>query len=185
MIGMRHVGLMMAALLAPSAADWAIWDDCYRYVADRNRPFAEQNLTDQALQGLRVNVMALYDLEGRLVWGRALDLEAGSPVRLRDLSGPLPKRHPLLSLGARKGGGAGLYRDGDRLLVVVGHPILTSDGKGPSRGTVLLARFLDHAPIDPPRIARLRTSRLSRSAASLSTRAVTSAKKIVSPAGEG
>lgn len=134
-----------AQLLAPSATDWAVWDDTYRFVADRNHAYVETNLTDEALEGLKVHFMALYDRQGRRVWGKAVDPASGEPVELRGLSSSLPPGHPLLEMGVRDGGFGGVYEDGGRLLLLVGHPILTSARTGPARGVFLLGRVLDGA----------------------------------------
>jgi len=62
----HHLGL--------ASNDWAYWDDAREFVSGRNGEFIGSNLTFAAFTELHVNLMLFYDVEGRLVWGRAYDL---------------------------------------------------------------------------------------------------------------
>ena len=63
------------AHLASTAADWAFWDASRDFVEGRNDGFAAENLTDAALQTLKLDLVYLYDRDGVLRWGRAFDRE--------------------------------------------------------------------------------------------------------------
>ncbi len=132
-------------LLAPSVADWSIWDDLYRFVGERDPAFIDANLAPSTLDDLRVDYFAVYDRAGERVWASTREPSGGGAVRLGELDEPrLPEGHVLLC-GDTTRERAGLYRAGEHVLWVAAHAILTSEGEGPSRGTVVMARFLDEA----------------------------------------
>lgn len=134
-------------VLIPSATDWATWDDTYRFVADGNPEYREANLNAKALESLKVNLLAIYDLQGRRAWGLAYDHEAGREMALGELSADrLDPAHPLLGAGSKETV-AGLYRSDAGLFIVASRPVLTSAGEGPVRGRVLLGRLLDEDAI--------------------------------------
>ncbi len=135
-------------LLGPSAADWANWDDTYNFVADGNEAYIEANLNAPALASLKVNFLGIYDLEGRLVWGLAVDPDSEAELaRPAFLADRLPLGHPLRSDSAATEPVSGLLRTPAGPVLFVSHPILTSDGAGPARGNVIMGRLLDAAAI--------------------------------------
>ncbi len=129
--------------------DWASWDDMYRFLDDRNEAFVAGNLTDSMLTQLDLDMVMILDTDGHKVWGRFKNQTAGVPRTIDEFEGSsLPAGHPLL---AQSGGAAaadqpftrGLYRTEHAPLLVASRPVLTSEGVGPSRGTVIMGRFLD------------------------------------------
>jgi sensor domain CHASE-containing protein len=60
-----------------TAQDWATWDDMYAFVENGNEAFVAENLTPTALMHIRMQMMAVLDGSGRLVWGGALDAADG------------------------------------------------------------------------------------------------------------
>lgn len=135
-----------AELLVPSASDWGTWDDTYRFVEDRNQEYLDANLNAKALQSLKVNLLAFYDTAGRRIWGLAYDHEAEAELALGELSAEvLDQPHPLFGEPGKNEPMAGVYRTDAGLFVLASSPILTSEGKGPNRGRVVLGRWLDDA----------------------------------------
>ncbi|WP_200373557.1 CHASE4 domain-containing protein [Thiocystis violacea] len=134
-------------LLALTLNDWALWDDTYRFLKDRNQGYLTSNLNLDTLQGLAVNAMAFYDQAGDLIWGMAYDLGAEQPLELPTLmparisAGHFPRQAdagdetPKATLG--------LFQTPRGPFLVVAMPALTSAGEGPPIGHVMLARLLD------------------------------------------
>ena len=54
--------------LSTKLADWAQWDDMYRYVEDLNPRFQKSNLMPQALQALKLDFLAIVNSRGRIVF---------------------------------------------------------------------------------------------------------------------
>ena len=141
-----------AAQLKLIAADWALWDDAYRFMQDRNPAFARANLTDKTLSALDVDFMIFADKTGRIVYSKAID-----PVSRRGVPLPAGFSHYLASQLPRlrlvdpnttKAGAAHLAAG--PLLVAV-QPISSSNGSAPSDGLFITGYFLS-----PNRLAELR-----------------------------
>lgn len=137
-----------AELLIPSATDWATWDDTYQFMEDQNEEFSASNLNLKALESLRANLLAFYDVEGKRVWGVSYDFEKEEDLALGELSDEsLESTHPLLAASDANKTVAGLRVTPAGTLLVVSRPILNSNGEGPSRGRVVIGRLLDEAAI--------------------------------------
>ncbi|MEI6310263.1 MAG: CHASE4 domain-containing protein, partial [bacterium] len=120
------------------AKDWAWWDDTYAFMEDTNETYRASNLTASTFSILGLNWLALLDTEGKLVFGAQYDSGTGalSPFngdRLHDLGlWPLPSQEE-----------AGLLAGAEGPFLLAARPILTSEGEGPSRGTLLFGRAMD------------------------------------------
>ncbi|RJX36163.1 MAG: HAMP domain-containing protein [Desulfurivibrio sp.] len=135
-------------LLIPSATDWATWDDTYQFMADRNADYHNANLNAVALESLKANLLAFYDVEGRRVWGLGYDFDNGQEMALGELSeAGLRLPHPLLGSPGTEETVAGLYRTAAGIFLMASRPILTSEGEGPGRGRVVIGRLLNEEAI--------------------------------------
>lgn len=135
-------------LLSPSANDWGSWNDCYQYLGDRNQEFYDSNLNVESIGYLQVDRAAIYDLEGRCIWGVAVSPEGEQIVESTPaLPATLPRSHPILADSTDRAGIAGVLPSPAGPLLVAAHPILTTEGEGPARGTMVMARLLDGAAI--------------------------------------
>ncbi len=127
------------------STDWASWDDLYDYVFDGNQAFVDSNFQWNTLLKTDIHLMYVIDSEGRIVYGETRLPGSGEVAPMTTLpSGSFPPNHHLLIVPANLTSRAGVHltEHGPMLLAI--HRILTSEGRGPSRGTLLLGRFLDH-----------------------------------------
>jgi two-component system, cell cycle sensor histidine kinase and response regulator CckA len=135
--------------LSSRAADWAAWDDTYRFVTDRNGAFEEANLGDDTFVNLDLSLMLLFNASGQLVFGKAFDwagqaatpLPPGLDSYVASIPGLLHHEDAKSSVV-----GVALLPDGPVLLV--SRPIITSRREGPIRGTLVMARSLDARAVD-------------------------------------
>ena len=119
---------------------WAAWDDTWNFVVEPNQAYVDSNLGTVGFHKNQINLLYICDEEGKVVWGRILDLVDDRPIVLRELPGEaLSPSHPLLLEQGRK---AGVWRTGHGPMLVSSKPILDSRRNGPSRGTVLMGRFV-------------------------------------------
>ncbi|MBI4313123.1 MAG: HAMP domain-containing protein [Chloroflexi bacterium] len=131
------------ATLDATAQDWATWDDTYGFVEDGNEAFASSTLADGSFVNNRLNVMLFVHSSGRLVFSKAYDLEnrRETPVPPSLLAhiapGSLLLDHEMHSRMA------GFLSLPEGTLLVSSHPILTSEGFGPPRGSLVFGRYLD------------------------------------------
>lgn len=132
------------ALLAPTSKDWAYWDDTYRFAEDRNVDYVRGNLDEASQANLKVNLLAYYDVDGKQLWSRGLDFNSKRSFSIDEFSrSRLPAGYPLLTHGDAPIVRAGLLDSSRGPMLVVSTPILHSDRSGPSRGTLIMGRFLD------------------------------------------
>lgn len=125
--------------------DWATWDDTYRYVADRNADYAKANLLDTGLAvNLGLNFFALYNARGQPVvqrfYPQGQTVSQPLPPALERLLRQTPK---LMKHGDLKGDTLGLTKLPQGLLLLASQPIITTEGKGPINGTLIMGRLVN------------------------------------------
>jgi|GEM_PF-1392357 len=123
--------------------DWAAFDDTYQFVKDRNQNFIDTNPTDQSFVNSSLNLIAIIDRSGQIVYSKAFDLDQQQEVPLpQDLSLELSNKqlnyHPVIESKI-----AGIIQLEEGPLLVASRPILTSNGEGPIAGCIVMGRFLD------------------------------------------
>ncbi len=129
-------------------ADWSVWDDAYEFVQNGNDRFIQSNLVDAQLANMHVNMMIFINNDNRIVFGTGFDLERGKkvpiPERIRThlVKGDRLTQHQTLT-DTR----AGILQLPEGLMIVTSRPIITSEGKGPIRGTLIAGRYLSAAEI--------------------------------------
>lgn len=136
--------------LIPSINDWAVWDETYRFVQERNQDFIDSNLNPLALEQLDVNVLAFYDQADQRIWVGSHSLNPDEPGQLAEIAAP--SRFPPHSIATRQASPdaavGGLLWTPRGLFLVGYRLVLQSSGEGPPMGTILMARFLDEHSID-------------------------------------
>jgi diguanylate cyclase (GGDEF)-like protein len=139
--------------LGDLAKDYGAWDMTYEYMATRDPVFVRANLPTAADTSLNVQFVALLDLSGDVVSGRALD-------RVRRVNTPLPaslaaylSAHKVLAAPHDSAQGMmGVAPLPEAPALLASWPILTTEGHGPARGTLVLGRSLDAGEVG--RLAR-------------------------------
>ncbi len=128
--------------------DWAAWDDTYDFVQSGSEEYIKSNLVLSTFIGNNLNLIYICDVEGHVVWGKIYDADAEREIQLdlfpKDF---LPPTHPLLI------GDSGQHQPGPGVkgiliteagpAAVSAMPILKSNNDGPSRGTLIMGRFLN------------------------------------------
>ncbi len=131
------------------ARDWAHWTDTYQFVGGENPGYVESNLMYETFPGIDMTLMNFYDSKGKLVWGKAYDLETEQEIHLRGFSPEsLTAAHPLIAHRTIDGQAHGVMMTERGAVLVVSRPILTNDKQGPIRGALVLARLLDEGRLD-------------------------------------
>lgn len=122
--------------------DWAEWDDTYQFIRDRNAEYVTSNLNQPTLDRLQINLILFSQPNGAVVFGKSLDTQ-------NQRSGPVPDRllaflksHHLLDRPL-KGQSAGILLLPEGPMLISVRPILTGEGRGPTRGTLIMGRYLD------------------------------------------
>jgi len=135
--------------LSTTAEDWAVWDESYSFVQDRNLSFIEGTLADGAFARNRLNLMLFLDTSGALVYGKGYDLEADKEIPVPDgIWTHLAPNGPLVSSALQSNSASGLVLLPEGGLFIAVHPILTSEGGGPVKGVLVWGRYLSPALVD-------------------------------------
>ncbi len=132
------------AQLSTMTRDWGWWDETYNFIEDGNPDYIRENPTDETLANLRLNLIMYINSSGGIVFGKGVDLhsrkETAIPEGLMELLSPnsvlLQHRDTQSSLS-----GIVLLPEGP--MMIASYPILTSESKGPVRGTLIFGRYLD------------------------------------------
>lgn len=124
--------------------DWAAWDDTYRFVLDGNEEYVRSNVVPETLERKTgVNALFVIDPQGAVKTGLVWDSDQGGELSLSEFpSAHWPVDSPLLQHQSVDDETHSLLLTDAGPMVVAAHPILTSQGAGPIRGTVVMGRIL-------------------------------------------
>lgn len=130
-------------------ADWAVWDDAYAFVQNGDPKFIQSNLISGQLATNQINLIAFIQPSGRITFGTGFDLKTQQkkpiPADLlrRLVTNDRLLRHPTLTSTL-----SGVVSISEGTMMIISRPILTSDNKGPIRGTLVVGRYLDQAEVN-------------------------------------
>jgi len=127
--------------LVIKAADWAQWDDTYRFVVDRNSAYQKSNLSPTTLLSLHINFIAFLDCKNKLVFSQVVD---GDSVYRADAALLAQRYNLITTLRTSQKPVSGIVLFEKRPMVIAALPIVQSDGAGPSRGVFMFGRFVDN-----------------------------------------
>ena len=132
-----------ASKVEASVRDYGDWSESYEYMRAPNKAFEEDSFATSAMINLRVNGMAYVTPGGEVVIARWLDIENGRDV-------PAMRGRMLEAIGridfARVLGddsSSSFYvRLGGQIAAIGIAQVRRTDGSGPSRGHVVMARLI-------------------------------------------
>jgi signal transduction histidine kinase len=130
------------------AKDWALWDDTYSFITDRNERYIMTNLLPSAAVYLDINLMAFVDQSRQMVYSLFVDLEKEEAVPVPPGLSQLILEGPLGHHDNVESNIAGIVNYDGNAMMVASWPILTSRGEGPVNGALVFARLLDQSFVD-------------------------------------
>ena len=135
------------------AQDQAKWDDTYHFIDSQNAQYVLSNLVDTTFADLRLNLFVLINPKGEIIFSKGFDLQRRQQIAIpNSLCSYLTLNSPLLAslkqpnLTSRAIQGIIVLPESP--LMVVARPILTSTASGPSRGVLILGRYLNQTEIE-------------------------------------
>ncbi len=132
------------AKLNITAGDWATWDATYAFIEDGNQAYVDENVSEATTARLGLSVLAYVHSSGRIVISKSFDPETGNSIALpENFRAHLVPSDLLLQHPDPKTGVTGVILLPEGPLLVAARPILTSNGEGPSRGTLIMGHYLD------------------------------------------
>jgi signal transduction histidine kinase len=135
--------------LAKSASDWAVWNDSYFFMENRNDEYRQVNIEPiTSYESLHINGLLYYDTSGDLVIAKWYDLQNRTATNVPpDMLAFFSKNRHLLQNRTLNREQSGLVLTSAGPVLVCLYPILPNDGTGPNNGTLIMARSLDPAEI--------------------------------------
>ena len=131
------------AQLSTMTRDWAWWNDTYTFIEDANTQYIESNPTDETLAGLRLNLMLFMNSSGGLVFGKGFNLQEKKETSIpKSFQALLYSGSPILTHHHTLDNLSGIVLLPEGPMLIASYPILTSDWKGPVRGTLIFGRYL-------------------------------------------
>ncbi|MBE9030633.1 response regulator [filamentous cyanobacterium LEGE 11480] len=139
-------------------ADWAIWDDAYEFVQNGDPKFIQSNLIEGQLKTNQINLIAFIQPSGRITFGTGFDLKTNQKTPVpADLLRRFVPSDRLLQHSTLKSSISGVVPLSDGIMMIISRPILTSDNRGPIRGSLVVGRYLDQAEVQKlSKITRLK-----------------------------
>jgi PAS domain S-box-containing protein len=137
------------AVMDANVSDWAPWDDTYAFINTADPAYIKSNLPNtDAFTNIGVELMLFINNSGQIVYGKMVDLESGAEIPIPEsLISQLKVGSPLLSHKEPSDKLDGILSLPEGLMLIASQPILTSQGQGPIRGTLIMGRRLDQAEI--------------------------------------
>jgi PAS domain S-box-containing protein len=128
--------------------DWSSWDDTYEFVQAFDQVYIERNFNDDSFSSYDFNIVAIFDLSGDMVAGKAYDLKESKEIPLPDNFKNILFVQGLINPADMQNGAAGIIDFSGQPALIAARQILNSLAEGPATGTLVMARFLDSQVID-------------------------------------
>ena len=135
--------------LETDTAKWSAWDDTYAFIEDGNDEYIQSNLVDETFITSKLNLMLFVNSSGQIVFSKAFDLknEEETPIP-QDLLEHISGNSHLTSQDGTQNITSGIILLKAGPIIIASQPILTSEDKGPARGTLIFARYLNSETIN-------------------------------------
>jgi signal transduction histidine kinase len=131
--------------------DYSSWDETYSFMVDKSEDFITSELVDVTFSSLRINLFSIVDNEMKPVFVKKFDINNSKEVPLNDLEDKVLKSiyiKKISDIEENKGNFQGIVMFGDVPMLVSSKEILQSNEEGPSRGFLLMGKYLDKETID-------------------------------------
>ncbi len=124
--------------------DWAMWDDTYKFVKNKNKDFIKSNLVESTFTAAKINFLFIINKKGNIIYKNTVVLNPYKEIIIDSI--PIKKfkiTHALLNHKSDKSSISGIFITAKYPILISSRPIVTSNGKGPNRGTIIFGNFLN------------------------------------------
>lgn len=131
-----------------TAHDWAVWDDTYEFIQDVNQSYIESNLNDETLINIGADAMVMINNAGDYVF--AADMDPDNKIKKpvsQDFINYI-NSSPIMKNTDSTYKVKGLIVLPEGPVMIVSSPILSSSGKGPVHGNLVIGHLLDDSEMD-------------------------------------
>lgn len=135
--------------LSIKVIDWSKWDDTYQFINDSNSAYIESNLNDEAMRDLKIDIMLFLNNKHKVIFSKIYNKKTrlGSvlPSKIANI---LTNDSLLATHMSTTSEISGICLLAGKPLLIVSKPIITSEGKGPIRGTLIFAKYFDNDEVN-------------------------------------
>ncbi|WAL61903.1 CHASE4 domain-containing protein [Thermocoleostomius sinensis] len=125
------------------ALDYAKWDETYRFIEDRNQEYIDSTFTNY-IDALQMNAILYVDDSNKVAFSLGADLAAGKEASVSQaLLNQLNPAGALVKHADPQSSTAGIVQLPEGPMLIGSRPIVTSEGEGPIRGSVIMGRYLN------------------------------------------
>jgi PAS domain S-box-containing protein len=136
------------AVMDSNVGDWAPWDDTYEFIISADPAYITSNLPNETFANLGVELMLFLNNSGQVVFGKMVDLETDAEIPIPEsIYSQVQVSSLLITHKDPSDKIAGILSLPEGPMVIASQPIVTSLGKGPIRGTLIMGRRLDATEI--------------------------------------
>jgi twitching motility protein PilJ len=130
--------------ISRQARDYSRWDDSYQFIINRDSTYIDSNFTNDHLANLRLSAAIYINNSGKVVFSQGVDFNQKKEVPiLQSFLAQLSPSSPLLKHSDPKSEHLGFIQLPEGPMMLTSQPIITSEGSGPIRGTLIMGRYLD------------------------------------------
>lgn len=134
-------------------ADWAAWDESYNFIENGNQHYIAASLAPEVLTITKLNLVLYIHSSGRIVFGTGFDYNHKKKTPIPELIRQhLSNDDILLQHFNSKSYRIGIVLLPQGPMLISSRPIVTTQGEGPIRGTIVTGRYLNNDGIE--KIAR-------------------------------
>lgn len=135
-----------------TVVDWSHWDSTFYFAKGQGPGYVEDNLSADSMSSLGMNLFAIYDAEGALLWGLMLDANGNEISDLERLPDEVPGwASTIMTQTEIDKNAQGLIGTPFGYMLFGAEPILDNEGNGPSAGAFVMARLVDETFLDDVR----------------------------------
>jgi PAS domain S-box-containing protein len=122
--------------------DFASSDDAYKFVENNNTQFIQANLLDHTFGNLDLNLIFFFNSDQSLVFGRNVCFSNECEIIPQEVAVQDLLNYNTLFTKNVDDSEKGLILIANSPMLIVSHPILTSNHEGPVRGNIIMGRYL-------------------------------------------
>lgn len=127
--------------LNATVADWAMWDDTYQFVVDKNKSYIDSNMVVSTFQNTGMDMMLFYNEQGRLIYSGGVNADSTKIIQIpKQILSAISKQKKVTEQRRTTSSIQGLINTQQGIYLISAHAITDSKGDGPVRGTLVGAK---------------------------------------------
>lgn len=124
--------------------DWSKWDDAYKFMQNKNQAFIDTNLAPPTFTNANLSLILFFKPDGKLHYGLSFNLKSDKYVTLpQNLLAQLEADKTFTQLDKIDENRTGIFKAPAGYIILSASPIVTSQNKGPIRGTLVMGSYFD------------------------------------------